>query len=402
MASVGIKQWVCLSPVFASGGSAKVNLQEIPDGRLLGFLVRIKTNIVQAAGAALIPGEQLYRLIDQALLAGSGVSYFRTTGKLQILLNWMMTGRTPQMPQDVPANAGPGAVTYSRYIDCWLNFVDYQCESPLDTAIDAALVRDTSIDLNWGNVTALYGANTSLAATSVRCIAYYEKPKPRAIPAEPVVEFTNWASQSALLPMAGAISHCFVYDEALDVLSDDPAGAAPAGTQYFVDWTVFVDGITIVPKVQTGELIASFDYFKSGGVTPIAPATGTGGEQILDEPGVGAAAGQIMVMPFVPILFPPSGAHGYGIGHLPITANMLRIDWTGPTTSATFAVRRIANVDKSRIQEIARKKRLANPGQRGFSIDVAGGGTLTTEVAKVLPKQIQMTPEEIRARGGKA
>jgi hypothetical protein len=385
--SIGFKSWVCMSPTYASGGNGTVPLQEIPDGRLLGFLLRLKLNIVQGAGAAMIPGSFLYRLFDQVTLAVSGANYFRTTGRAQNFLNWLMLGCTPQMPQDVLA----AAATYSRFVDCWLPFVDFQSTQPLDTAVNAALVRDTSININWGNEAALYGANTSTTVQSVRCLAFYARAKPDELGAEPLVEFTDWASQSALLPMNGAISHCFSYSESSDTLTD----------ANFIDWSIYIDGTAVEPKVQSGEFIAKYDYYRAAGVTSLVTATGTGGEEILDEPGVAAAAGQGMAaIPFFPLLFPLGKR--YAMTHLPMASSQLRIDWTGAVTTARFVTRRIQKNNKNRATELARKLGIVNPGQRKIGVQVAGAGRLSAEMASVLPMRIEMTADEIRARGGVA
>ncbi len=381
---LGYKKWVLNSPAYVTGGSTKVLLQDLPDARLLGFLLRVKFDLTTTI-AATLAGTQLYRILD-LLKLGDRV---RATGRGLWFLRWCMSGATPQMPASIPAVAA----VYSRFCDFWVPFADFASASPLDTAINTSLVRNTAIEINWGNEAALFAAvGGSLSAVGVRTIAVLDKPKPEEIAAEPEIDFTDWNQQTANVPAAGAISHLFAYDETTDDMLD---------TDY-TTWTIFVDGETLVPIEQTGELVAEYNLLRANGVSPITPSATVpiGGEQIVDEPGVAAAAGQAMTIPFIPLIVPPADAAGYSLTHLPIAQSMLRVDFTGAHTAVRLMQRRIRLGDKSRAVDTLRSTRTPDPGSRAFVPKVNGFGRLSKLAASILPKQVNLSPEEIRERGG--
>jgi hypothetical protein len=379
------RNWVLLSPTFVSGGSSKVLLNDLPDARCKGILLRFKTQIVQAAGATLITGDQLYRIYDNIRLG----EWVRTSGRMLTFLNWQMKGLTLQMPQDVPA----AAATYSRSIDVYIPFADYSATSPLDTAIATNLFKDQAIEINWGNVAALFGVNTSFTATAVRAVAYLDKNQPDVLASEPILDYTDWGSPSAQLPNAGGYTHVFLYSESTSALSD----------LNFASWNVFIDGDNIKPNIQTGELLAEFDIYRAGGVGVLATATGTGGELLPDEPGVAAAATQdLLAIPFIPIISPPAGSAGYSLTHVPIVTQMLRIDWQGVATAGRIAYRRVRLKDDTRVTETLRKMSVANPGQVARATKVGGPGRLTVQASQILPTKVSLSAEDIRRRGGVA
>lgn len=383
MAIPTYRDWVSQAPLFASGGSTSVLTQDLPDGRIIGVSLQMKTDIVQAAGAVAITGTQLPSIFN-LMRIGERV---RATGRGLMFLRWAMSGFMHQVPQDVLA----AAATYSRFIDVYIPFADLYSNNPLDTAIDTAFIRENPVEINWGNVAALFGANTSFANTGIRPIFYLDKPKPEEIQSETELQFTDWNQQSILLPSTGAVSHLFVYSETTDAITD-----AQLST-----WTIYTDGDIIAPVIRTSELAMKFNLFKAGGVTALASATGVPGEMIIDEPGTGPGAGQTLTVPWIPLIVPPGGAFGYSITHLPYTQGMLRVDFTGSTTAIRTFIRRIKDLDKARVTELARKKRLPNPGSRGINLRVSGYGKVTAKDARILPKTVTVSNDEALQRGGK-
>ena len=380
------RSWVSQSPAFASGGSSSVLTQDLPEGRILGVLLEMKADIVQGAGAAAITGSLLYSIFN-LIRIGERV---RATGRGLSFLRWVMSGMQAQMPQDVPAAAG----TYSRFMDTYIPFADLYSTSPLDTAIDTRFISgEFPIEINWGSVAALYGVNTSFANVSVRPIFFLDRPKPSEVQSDTELQFTDWNQQSILMPATGAVSHAFAYSETTDAMTD---------AQY-ATWTIYTDGDVITPVLRTSELAMTFNLFKASGTVGLATASGQAGELLVDEPGVAAAAGQGLTLPFIPLMVPLVGqSQGYSITHLPYTSNMLRIDFTGANTAVRTFVRRIKESDKARVTELARKKRLGSPGERRISVRAAGLGTMTAKDARLLPKTLDLSADESAARGGKS
>jgi hypothetical protein len=379
------RTWVSQSPVFATGGSSSVLTQDLPDGRIIGVVLEMKMDVVQAAGAVAITGTLLPSVFN-LIRIGERV---RATGRGLLFLRWIMQGFMQQVAQDVPAAAG----TYSRFVDVYIPFADLYATNPLDTAIDTRFISgEFPVEINWGNVAALFGANTSLANVSVRPIFYLDRPKPEEIQAETELQFTDWNQQSILMPATGAVSHMFAYSETTDAMTD----------AQFATFTVYTDGDVITPVLRTSELAMTFNLFKAAGVTALASATGVPGEMLVDEPGTGIGAGQGLTVPFIPIAIPLVGqSQGYSLTHLPYTQAMLRVDFTGANTAIRTFIRRVKDLDRARVTELARKKKLASPGERAINVRTQGSGTLTPKDARILPKFLGLHPEEARQRGGK-
>jgi hypothetical protein len=367
--------------MFASGGSSTVSFQDLPAGRVEGFLLRIKTDIVQGAGASAITGTMLFGLIALARIR----DYIRMTGRGLNFLRWNMIGFMPNTPQDVLA----AAATYSRFVDIWIPFADYTQGTPLDCALDTQILSDQPLELNFGNVPSLYGANTSLANTSIRVLAMLDKPAPGDIPAEQYINYADWNQQSILMPVPGAITNAFAYNETSDAMTD----------ANFSTFTIYCDGDIIKPVLQTGELAAEFNNLKAAGVSALGSATGVGGELIVDEPGTGAAAGQGLTVPFIPLIAQP---HAYSLTHVPFVTNTLRIDYTGNATAIRVVTRQIKVTGAERAYEIGRKLGLDNVDGRDVGLKVDGPGTVDGNKASILPKRLRMKPAEVRARGGVA
>jgi hypothetical protein len=373
--------WPAQSPIFASGGSSTVSFQDLPAGRIEALLLRIKTDIVQGASATAITGSMLASTVALARIR----DYLRMTGRGLSYLRWIMQGYQPNTPQDIPA----AAATYSRFVDIWIPFADFYQSNPLDTALDTQILSDQPLELNFGNVAALYGANTSFANTSIRVLAFLDKPSPGDIPSEQYINFADWNQQSILLPVPGAITHAFAYNETSDSMTD----------ANFATFTVYADGDIIKPVLQTGELAAEFDQLRAAGVGVLNTSTGTGGELIVDEPGTGAAAGQGLTVPFIPIVSQPDR---YSLTHVPFVDNTLRIDYTGAATAIRLVTRQIKVSGSDRAYELGRKIGLDNVNGRKVGLKVQGPGVVDANKASILPKKLTLNANEVRARGGTA
>lgn len=385
MAGGSYKRWIgTIQGGFASGGNAIVSTKDLPQGRILGLLLRMKTDIVQAAGAVAITGSQLFRAFDLVRITDR----CRATGRGLTFLRWLMAGATFQMPQDVPA----AAATYSRFIDVYVPMVDLWAVSPLDTALPSDLLKsEEAIQIGWGNVAALYGANTSFANTSVRALFFFDKAKPDEVPSEFEINFFDANQQTILLPAKGAISHLLVYSETTDALTD----------ANFTTWTIYAEGEAIAPVLQTGELIAEFDIFRAGGVTALASATGIGGESVYDEPGTGAAAGQGMSsLPMIPIIAPPGNAAGYSLTHLPMADGSLRVDFAGASNAARFLQRTVKFGSPTRAREVLRQSGYPNHSTAKLAKKVSGFGRLSQRASQVLPYQASVDETTYRNKGG--
>lgn len=378
------KRWVGQSPTFSSGGNWPLSTKDLPPGRILGILFRLKTDIVQAAGAVAITGSQLFRLFDLIRITDR----VRVTGRGSMFLRWLMAGYTLQMPQDVLA----AAATYSRFVDVYIPFVDQYAASPLDTAISSDLLKsEEAIQIGFGNVAALFGANTSLANTSVRTIFYFDSAKPEEVPSEFEINFFDANQQTILLPAKGGVSHLLVYSETTDSLTD----------ANYTTWTMYAEGEAIAPVLQTGELLAEYDIFRAAGVTGLATATGVGGELLFDEPGVAAAAGQgLSAVNMIPLIIPPGQSAGYSLTHLPTADGSLRVDFAGAATAARFLQRTVKFGSPNRAQEILRQSGFPHATRANLSRKVIGFGRLNQRAASLLPFTYRNIDEDTRRQKG--
>jgi len=390
---LGQKQWV-IPPTanFVSGGMSQFLLHSLPPGRIVGFLLQMKVDVTQAAviPAPAIPGSMLFRLFDQIRLDDR----VRTTGRGLFFLDWFMQGKTPTHPYPVPIGAVAPAV-YSRLIDLWLPFADYGQESPLDTALNPDVVRSKTLDVNWANVAAIFSADTTVAATQLRLVAYMEKAKPDEFASDQEINFTDWNQQTAQIAGSGGVTHLFTYAEDSDSLTD----------ALYATFTVTIDGETMTPQIFTTELIGLWNQARAHGVETFAPGVVAGpvlpqgGEQIFNQPGPAAAAGPGVTMPWIPIIFPPGDARGYSLTHVPIAGNMVRIDFTGATTAIRLAMRKVRLNSEAGLTEKVRTVGFADPGARRKGVKVSGSGRLNSRALAVLPQTIETSREERLARG---
>jgi hypothetical protein len=377
------RAWKLNPPAYSAGGSAKIWLNDLPPGRVEGILVRLTTNIVQAAGAVLIPGAMLVRMFAR-VSCDKWVT--GATGRFLQALNWSMRGFVGALPDDVPA----AAATYSRTITIYVPFADYGAFSPLDTAVSCDLIRSHSLDLNWGDPTSLFGANTSFATTSVTATAFLEKAQPDVISAEPVIGYVDWASQSAQIPGGGAYTHLFVYSETSDALT----------SLGFATMNTYIDGDNICPNLTAGEILQHFNLFTAGGTSYQSAAAGLGGEILPNMPAAAAAAGQTITFPWLPLIVPAAGQSGYMLGHVPKVKSMVRVDWTGTATTATFGFRRVNYADDASVDSALRASKVTNPSEVARGVVTAGAGRITSDTAAVIPVRVSMTAEQRRALGG--
>lgn len=318
------------SKTFVSGGNVQIPCKAIPTGfKLLGFSLRLALAFTTGAAAALIPGSNLFRLFSVIDITRPGAfAAQRYTGAFLFYLNWIMKGRTPQIPASIPAT---NASVFNREIVLWIPFEDPSAWSPDDcTQPSESFGGSTNISIDFATWSAL-GAGTwdtlSGVAGTLRAEAICI-PNDATVGADLKQGYFDWTGQTPLAE-GGAYEYLFLYNEDMSAITSAEVSSVQ----------VMADGKTLIDALQTQEIVGLFDRYRAVGGDPLTDSATApqGGEQVGDEPGVGAGAGATVTFPFIPILFP---RNGYKITQCPDVESSLSLQMTGSDTAFRFGYRK--------------------------------------------------------------
>lgn len=338
--------FVLPSQTFANGGNVQIPLRNLPAGkRVKGFLLRLEAVITCGGAAVLIPGKELYRLLQNVEIPGVS----KSSGVLLHFADWLRRGAETVLAASVPAtNAG----VFQRIVEVPLTFVDDVAWSPNDSARESESLQDKVISIDFATFASLdTGSNNwnNLASITgtLRCVAVLDDGE--AVAGSDVrVGFFDFSGQSVPLD-PGLYEHLFMFKETTVGITSLEVAT--------LDLTV--DGRKVHDVMRPQELVAQYneehalgsDIHADSATAPVAA------ERLTTEPAFTAAAAATVTFEFLPIIFP---GRSYKRTKLVEIINGGLLNLTGSLSTYRFGFRRIA----ARSEGAARQA-LADLGVRG-------------------------------------
>lgn len=318
------------SKTFASAGNVQIPTKAIPTGmRLAGFMLRLAIAATCGAAAVEIPGSHLFRLFATIDIVRPGAfAAQRYSGAFLFYLNWMMQGRSPQIPASIPAGALDAV--YNREVVLWVPFEDPSSQSVTDCAQPSeSFGGNTNLSIDFAAVSGLGAAFASLKSLTgtLRTVAVCF-PNDATIGADLKQGYFDHAGQTPVAEGGRDYEYLFAYKEDMSAITSDEVATLQ----------VSADGQSIIDAIQTQEIVGLFDHYRSSGSEKLTDSATApdGGEQVNDEPGVGAGAGAGISFPFLPILSPRTG---YKASEIVSVDQSLTLQTTGTLTMFRFGYR---------------------------------------------------------------
>jgi hypothetical protein len=342
-----IQKTALQSQTFAVGETRQIpTAGAIPTGRRVRSVVfRLDVDITQpAAGQTAQNGGVLHRLLAQVRI-GRRVSM---TGWGMVILNWMMNGFLTNMPPGFPATANG---VFSRSIEWTLNYADPSCRTPDDGAIPAELWTDP-IEVQFGTA-AIFGAVVPTTITGTLrtfvvhdCASVAKNGKRITIPQSINMQTDDFSALTAQLNKPGMWAYLGIFREVGVTAGVDNGQITSAQVSNVI---VNIDGMPVVNSLRGQDMATLFNRIRAAtgalrnennnGVAGTLPIPGTAtnvappgmfpGSSINDMPGAATAAGQGVVMDFVPLIFPPRNYHASMLARAKVGA---RVDLAGTIT----------------------------------------------------------------------
>src|SRR6266542_1192807 len=361
-----------------SAGSFPTAGQIAPRRRVLGFFLVMDCDLTQpgAAQAAQL-GSVLPQLLSLIKLGRRVV----ISGLAARIRNWMVMGSNRIFPAGFPATA---SAVFSRKVVWPVWFTNPLAYSPFDGAIPSELFTDP--------VEVLFGTNSIFAATAptignglLRCYVVHDGDVPDEgvdVPISPNIQSESFSALVAVINKPGAWVRAALFREA----SNDAGGITSAQVTNAIS---YVDGGPVVINSRAQDLATFFN---------LGPASGAGyqfesqtlpigGEQIQDQPGVAAAAGQGVTSDFVPLLVPPPG---YKATQLPLAAQGAKFEFAGSLTSYKI----VYDIIESRSEGMTNRAAAKLGVQSGIWTPKTEGGSTLKNPAHVgiMPLRVRHAP----------
>jgi hypothetical protein len=295
--------------VFTPGAQVSVQTSGLvaPGRAIYGVLLRLDLDITQpGAGQVAQLGAVMHQLIARIAIGRR----INLSGLALHVLNWMMWGRSTNMPAGMPATAGG---VFSRAIEWWIPYYDRSARSPKDGVVPSELWTD-SIDITFGT-TAIFAATVPTLGNGVLRTYVYHGPagsvpgRRVTVPASQQLFSEGFNNLAPLITKAGIWTHAAFFREA----PNDAGGITSAQVSAL---TSYIDGQPVLENVRAQDVASIFNGVMSEGTSfqVESQTVPVGGEFLQDLPGPAAAAGQAVTADFLPVLVPP---YAYRLSELP-------------------------------------------------------------------------------------
>jgi len=302
--------------------------------RVRGYLLRAALTITQGAGAVLLRGSLLSRMFASVVLG----KRIRATGRLLDVLGWMMRGADFNLPADVPAAAG----VYKRTVELLIPLSDMQAAEPGDTAAHARMFSDETIDLAFSEFATVFGANTTIVGT-LKSFAVAE-PGDLTVVATPTrINYADFAGGTVLLPR-GTFSHAVLYREDGSAITSAELSAL----------TISIDGEVVANRLTIDDLTNLWNLVRARGAGQQVESTTVpdAGEELTSEPGVAAAASDLVSVEFLPLVFPTDRYKHTRLAH---AEAQLQVDYEGTATNVRIGYRQVEEQGPVEVAKAAAK-----------------------------------------------
>lgn len=217
-------------------------------------------------------------------------------------LEWLMNGRSGNLPADCPAVGG----VYSRAVRWFLRYTDNKARNPSDGAIATELFTDPLV-LRWGAPAAIFAANApTFANAALRTIVWHGPAnnvpgQTGTVPASvQIMSEGDFVTQQQPVQKAGIYSHALLFREQINT-------GGPISDAMVTRFTTFIDGSPLLQNIAASEAAALYNRNQATGTDFEVPSATVpqAGELLNNEPGAAAAAGQgILGTNFLPIVIP--------------------------------------------------------------------------------------------------
>ncbi len=363
-------QWTPLqTQAFQPGASVSIQTAgALPTGRQVRRVFFIlDMDYVQPAAPVAQAGFALHQMIAQIKIARR----ISITGLGLHFLNWLTRGQEPETPAGFPAGVVTNA--FSRRVVWVLDYMDQESLRPGDCNVPSELWTDP-IEVRF-NTGAVFAAPviTTFNNGSLRIIVEHEAAsvakngKRATVPPSLNIQSDDFNALSAFINKPGCWVYALIYREV------SPSDGGIITSANVSNMIVSVDGIPLVNSLRAQDFAAVYNqdrahaplYEADGQVDPV-PGTLTAaailhnaGALIMDQPAVGAGAGQGVTLNFLPLLFP---AANYKVSQLPRAKIGLRVDLTGTLGAYKIAYRLIERRPDQGVGNAARRLGITNGG----------------------------------------
>lgn len=230
---------------MAAGGNAQIELLGLPlAARVAGFIFDISgTGTAAASTQAVTPVDLVQAMATVDL--DSDFAFVRATGRMLHVLDRLMHGyATASSALSVTCTTGGVAVRGM----CNLPFVDVRSRSPNDCAIPVRLIREKTINVQFGTLIFDLTNDVTLSAASLRTFAVLVPESGDEVPAKVRIAFEDWSQATANI-RPGHFTHLGIYNEA----------TLATTLAEFAQISVALDGQQVIDRISTPELVARYN-----------------------------------------------------------------------------------------------------------------------------------------------